>query len=96
MSSPSLVAVGTALPPHYVEQERLIAALRTLWAGKHHNAERIDQLHRAVRVSGRHLALPMEQYLELDTFQKQQRRVDPRGHRPGRGRRCTTRSPARA
>ncbi|MBS2031781.1 MAG: type III polyketide synthase [Deltaproteobacteria bacterium] len=71
MSSPSLVAVGTALPPHYVEQERLIAALRTLWAGKHHNADRIDQLHRAVRVSGRHLALPMEQYLELDTFQKQ-------------------------
>lgn len=70
MELPSILSVGTALPEHYVEQEVLLAELRKLWAKKHHNADRIEQLHRAVRVSGRHLALPLEAYSELTSFQK--------------------------
>ncbi|RKH66297.1 type III polyketide synthase [Corallococcus interemptor] len=68
--SPSLSAVGRALPPHYASQEQLIAALRDLWATKHFNLERLEDLHRNVQVGGRHLALPLEEYPSLATFQQ--------------------------
>src|SRR5919201_4393065 len=67
---PTIASVGRALPPHYADQETLIAAFRELWAREHFNLERLEDLHRAVRVSGRHLALPIDQYRPLDTFQK--------------------------
>ena len=68
--APTISAVGRALPRHYLDQEQLIGALRGLWAEKHFNVERLEDLHRAVQVSGRHLALPLEAYAGLDTFQK--------------------------
>ncbi|CAM3234082.1 type III polyketide synthase [Corallococcus sp. ZKHCc1 1396] len=68
--SPSLSAVGRALPPHYASQEQLIAALRDLWATKHFNLERLEDLHRNVQVGGRHLALPLAEYPALATFQQ--------------------------
>ncbi|MGO9831989.1 MAG: type III polyketide synthase [Myxococcaceae bacterium] len=64
-SHPSLRSVGTALPPHYADQETLIAAFRTHWAKEHFNLERLEELHRAVQVGGRHLAVPLEEYLGL-------------------------------
>jgi alkylresorcinol/alkylpyrone synthase len=69
-ASPSVRAVARALPPHRVEQEHLIAALRGLWASQHFNVDRLEDLHRAVGVGARHLALPIEAYPALDTFQK--------------------------
>ena len=45
-----------------------MAALRALWAGKHHNVDRLTQLHRSVRVGSRRLALPVERYAELKGF----------------------------
>mgnify|MGYP001564256052 FL=1 len=45
-----------------------MAALRDEWAARHFNVERLEELHRAVGVGGRHLALPLEQYRELTTF----------------------------
>jgi len=63
-------AVGRALPKNYLDQEALIAALRGLWATRHFNVERLEDLHRAVQVSGRYLALPLDGYLGLDTFAK--------------------------
>jgi alkylresorcinol/alkylpyrone synthase len=68
--SPGVTAVGRALPPHRLDQEQLIAALRGLWAAKHYNVDRLEDLHRAVQVTARHLALPIEAYASLDTFQK--------------------------
>ena len=68
--SPSIRAVGRALPPHYASQEQLIAAFRELWATRHFNLERLEDLHRAVQVGGRHLALPLEAYPPLVTFQQ--------------------------
>ncbi len=65
-----VAAVGQAFPPHYYDQDTLIAALRTYWAARHHNVERIESLHRNVLVGGRHLALPLEAYPGLDTFGK--------------------------
>ncbi len=69
-SSPAILAVGRALPPHYASQEELLAALRRLWVKQHFNPARVDDLHRAVRVTGRHLALPISEYERHDTFQK--------------------------
>jgi alkylresorcinol/alkylpyrone synthase len=65
------MATGRALPPNYVDQETIIAALRGLWAQKHHNVERLDDLHRAVQVQGRYLALPLEEYPRLDRLSRQ-------------------------
>ena len=59
-------SVGTAAPPHYYDQETLLEALKVEWATQHHNPRRVEQLHRAVQVGGRHLALPMEGYATLD------------------------------
>ena len=68
--SPFVRAVGRALPPHYATQEQLIGAFRELWAKKHFNLERLEDLHRAVNVSGRFLALPLDEYPPLVSFQQ--------------------------
>jgi len=68
--APLVRAVGRALPPHYADQETILAVLRSHWAEKHFNLSRLDELHRAVKVGGRHLALPLSEYPALDTFQK--------------------------
>jgi alkylresorcinol/alkylpyrone synthase len=68
--SPGIVSVGTALPKHYADQEALLSALRRLWVKQHFNPARVDDLHRAVKVAGRYLALPIEAYEQHDTFEK--------------------------
>ena len=65
---PRIAAVGTALPPHYADQETLIAAFREAWATQHFNVERLEELHRNVRVGGRYLALPIDAYRPLERF----------------------------
>src|SRR6266511_4209240 len=67
---PAILSVGRALPPNYVDQETLIAALSAYWATKHHNVERLADVHRAAQVGGRHLALPLSEYPALDSFGK--------------------------
>jgi alkylresorcinol/alkylpyrone synthase len=62
--------VAGALPDHYATQAELTEAFRAYWSKAHFNPARLDDLHRAVGVSGRHLALPPTDYLELDTFTK--------------------------
>ncbi len=66
--NPRIRAVGRALPEHYADQEALIAAFRDAWAGAHFNVERLEELHRAVQVTGRYLALPLAAYKELTSF----------------------------
>lgn len=68
MSSPRICAVARGLPPHYADQEALIAAFRALWARQHFNLERLEDLHRAVQVGGRYLARPLAEYEQLVTF----------------------------
>ncbi|MDQ3036727.1 MAG: type III polyketide synthase [Myxococcota bacterium] len=65
-----MAGVGRALPPHRYEQDELVAALNALWAGKHHNLDRLARLHESVQVGGRNLALPLEAYAELTDFGK--------------------------
>jgi alkylresorcinol/alkylpyrone synthase len=64
-----ILSVGTALPSHYYSQETLLTAFKEAWSKEHHNTTRVERLHRAVMVGGRHLALPMDAYMSLDGFQ---------------------------
>jgi alkylresorcinol/alkylpyrone synthase len=63
-----VAAVGRAFPPNYYDQETLIGALKSVWASRHHNAQRLEAIHRNTLVGGRHLALPLEGYRELESF----------------------------
>ena len=63
-----IASVGSAFPPHYYDQETLLAALQKHWARRHHNLERLERLHRNVKVGGRHLALPLDEYDRLTTW----------------------------
>jgi len=63
-----IAAVGSAFPPHYVDQETLIAAFREAWASRYHNVARIEDLHRHVLVGSRYLALPLDAYARLTGF----------------------------
>ncbi|HSF43155.1 MAG TPA: type III polyketide synthase, partial [Thermoanaerobaculia bacterium] len=65
-----IAAVGTALPPHYYDQDTLLAALRARWADRHFNQDRLERLHKNVLVGGRHLALPIEEYDGLTSWGK--------------------------
>ncbi len=63
-----IAAVGRALPPHYYDQETLLAALRQRWSDRHYNLGRLERLHKNVLVGGRYLALPIEEYGGLTTW----------------------------
>jgi alkylresorcinol/alkylpyrone synthase len=65
-----IAAVGRALPPHYYDQEVLLAALLDRWSERLFNPERLERLHHNVMVGGRHLALPIEEYAGLTTWGK--------------------------
>jgi alkylresorcinol/alkylpyrone synthase len=68
--APAVLSVGRALPKHYADQDELAGALKRLWVKQHFNPARVEEMHRAVKVSGRYLALPLEEYPALDSFQK--------------------------
>ncbi|MEE9179790.1 MAG: 3-oxoacyl-[acyl-carrier-protein] synthase III C-terminal domain-containing protein [Vicinamibacteria bacterium] len=63
-----IAAVGRAFPDNYYDQKTLIEAFKKHWAKRHYNVDRLESLHRNVLVGGRHLALPLEEYEELDSF----------------------------
>jgi alkylresorcinol/alkylpyrone synthase len=63
-----IAGVGSALPSHFYDQDVLIEAFKRHWARRHYNLDRLEQLHRNVLVGGRHLALPIEEYDELETW----------------------------
>jgi alkylresorcinol/alkylpyrone synthase len=63
-----IAAVGAAFPPHFYDQETLLAALRQHWQGRYFNLDRLEQMHRNVLVGGRHLALPIAAYDDLADF----------------------------
>ena len=63
-----IASVGRAFPPHYYDQDQLLDALRGYWQAQHHNPERLERLHHNVKVGGRHLALPLEEYPQLEGF----------------------------
>ncbi len=63
-----IASVGRALPPNHYSQEELLVEFRQLWSERPTSARRLETLHRRVLVGGRYLALPLEEYHELETF----------------------------
>ena len=61
-------SVGTAFPPHYYDQDALLAAMQRLWARRQNGGSRLERFHRKVLVGGRHLALPLEEYEKLGSW----------------------------
>ena len=66
--SPDLRTIGRALPANYYSSETLSAALWQQWDGSPHERARYERIHRAAGVRGRHLALPLEEYRDLQSF----------------------------
>lgn len=66
--TPRLATCSTALPPYRYSQADLLEQLKAMWAAEHHNTARLEQLHGAVGVKHRHLALPKERYLAFKDF----------------------------
>ncbi|MFQ5768526.1 MAG: type III polyketide synthase [Acidobacteriota bacterium] len=62
----NIVSVARAFPPHYYDQQTLLAALKERFGGRPEAIRRMDNLHRNVLVGGRHLALPLEAYARLE------------------------------
>src|SRR5258708_23102161 len=82
-TAPEILSVGRALTPHYADQDTLIAALREEWVEQHYNLDRLEELHRAVQVTGRYLALPIAEYAALGSFAKRNEALRPAA--PGLG-----------
>jgi alkylresorcinol/alkylpyrone synthase len=71
MSTPPIIqAISRTLPEHYWPQQELIGYFRRLWSKKYYNIERLEELHRAVQVSGRYMTVPPDELDRLDTFSK--------------------------
>ena len=63
-----ILATETDFPDNYYTQDEIFAALSAVWSQRRVNLHRLEQFHKNVKVNGRYLALPMEKYLNLETF----------------------------
>jgi alkylresorcinol/alkylpyrone synthase len=63
-----IISVGSAFPPHYVDQETLLTVARQMVAGHYFNPARLEQIHRNVLVGGRYFSLPLEELATLNSF----------------------------
>jgi alkylresorcinol/alkylpyrone synthase len=63
-----ITSLATGHPPHHYNQAQLLEAIKKMWMNAHHNPRRVDQLHKAVQVKERFLALPMEEYEQIENF----------------------------
>ncbi len=63
-----IVSAASAFPQHYYSQEMLLGALQEYWGEQIENPHVLRRLHRHVRVDGRYLSLPKEEYLKMKTW----------------------------
>lgn len=65
-----IAAVDTAVPPHRYTQEDITAQLVRRLASDDATKSVIERVHQATGVRSRHLAMPLEAYLELEDFSR--------------------------
>jgi len=70
---PRIRSVGRALPPHYTEQGAVLATLKKIWAEDglertSRDLSRLETLHGAVGVAGRHFTFPIATLEEKRSF----------------------------
>ena len=63
-----ILGTGKALPEHYYSQDQLLEALREELSDKYFNFPRVEKPHKNVLVGGRHLAIPLEDLRNIETF----------------------------
>ncbi len=63
-----IVSVATAFPKNYYSQEVLLGALQQYWNGKLENPQVLSRLFSRAGVDGRHLALPLLEYYNLNSL----------------------------
>ncbi|HVZ16570.1 MAG TPA: 3-oxoacyl-[acyl-carrier-protein] synthase III C-terminal domain-containing protein [Terriglobales bacterium] len=63
-------AAASAFPSHTYDQQTITSALQSVWHEKIPRPEVLERLHRNCGVDRRHLVLPIEHYLALDTWGK--------------------------
>src|SRR5258708_5585953 len=68
--APGVLGARSALPAHVAHRDEALPQLLPAWGGQKFSRERVEQLHRSLGVETRHFALPLDDYLELDTFAK--------------------------
>lgn len=57
-----IAAIAESFPGKYHPQSAMLGALKKLWRDNGTDLSKLERLHRALRVQGRHLALPLEEY----------------------------------
>jgi alkylresorcinol/alkylpyrone synthase len=65
---PFISEIKLSFPENYYSQKQLIEHVSKAWQGKIKNMSRVESIHSNVLVEGRHLALPLEKYFELNNF----------------------------
>lgn len=68
-----IVTAASAFPDHYYRQEEITAAMQALWASRPSSLERLASFHQNMQINGRHLALPLEEYLQPSGFRERNR-----------------------
>src|SRR5438270_7477749 len=63
-----IVSAASAFPRNYYSQEVLGTALKQYWNGKLENPQMLERLHARAGVDGRHLALPLLEYYNLNSW----------------------------
>lgn len=63
-----IASAATAFPEHYADQLSVRRMLERQWAGRPEVLRRLPTLFANCTVEGRHFALPLERYAELETF----------------------------
>jgi alkylresorcinol/alkylpyrone synthase len=63
-----IIGSASAFPKNYYSQDVLRAALSQYWDGRLENPQMLARLHSRAGVDGRHLALPLLEYYDLNTW----------------------------
>jgi alkylresorcinol/alkylpyrone synthase len=63
-----IVSAASAFPRHYYSQETLSAALKEYWGDELDRPGLLDRMHAHMGVDGRHLVLPLRDYLEVSRW----------------------------
>lgn len=63
-----IIAVGRAHPPHNYSQQYILSQIQDHWGSNVREADKLARLHAATTVESRHIALPIEDYPQLEHF----------------------------
>ena len=65
-----IAGAASAFPKHEYGQDAIVEILKQYWNGRLQNPQVLERLHSRTGVERRHLVLPLEEYLAVDTFGK--------------------------